>query len=241
MSKSKDKTALRLLDKYAESYNLLYTENNKLKEKLLDQEKTLSINKNLIKELIDNKASHLNKTMIPLKEENEKLIKEKINLEKEILLLNNKIFKLENTLMRNDYTNKERDIEDKLFIMENKLTEVSNSIKHIKNLYNSLKKHLKNSFTSRVNVEIFDSPPNEAILVLNNTNNYLIKENTILKEKLSLAQKSKSDYEAVNYDLNEENMKLKELFSECSFKTLLILHSYYVLYSHFPHKYPDTS
>src|SRR5687767_10716799 len=86
MSKNNDKTALKLLNKYADAHKALEEENRGLRTEITDLKTTLKLNKGIIEDLFkQTNSNEKNNTYISkLKEEikglnqrNEKLLKEK--------------------------------------------------------------------------------------------------------------------------------------------------------------------
>ena len=116
------KTALKLINKYADSYNCIIQENNFLKSEIKDLKDNLKINKQIIQGFFSNNKnnSKYEKYILYYKEENEKLYEQNNKLLQKIENLISK-FSLNEQIL-NETINKLRDendkYESKIFLVE---------------------------------------------------------------------------------------------------------------------------
>ena len=161
------KTALKLLNKYADSYNCIIQENIFLKSEINDLKDNLRINKEIIKGFFSNNK---NKNKIDdyihhYKEENDKLYEQNNNLSKKIENLISK-FSLNEQLLNeaiNQLRNENEKIQAKIFFIEQKIKKKDNIIRNQTKKINEY----KNSFVL-IDKEIFITEPSNAVLKLNN-------------------------------------------------------------------------
>ena len=161
-------TALKLLNKYADSFNSLKEENSSLKQQINDLNLNLKINKSIIENFFSNlKLGEKTDFFIKnITQENKILSEQKINLEKKNSELIKKIHLNEQSFL--DMTSQTREenekLKTKIFLLEQSCQKKNNIIKH-----QNSKLNLK---TSKLKHEIYITNPSKAV---NNINNELIK------------------------------------------------------------------
>jgi hypothetical protein len=214
---SKDQnTLLKLVNKYAESYNILEEENKELKIQIKDLKENLKINKEIIEGMfITNKNSVNHMYIEKLKEENQKLtvMMEKAHIEREDA--KNKYTIIENYI--NEMKLKENDelekIRQKLFVVENAIIKKDNIIELLKRKLAQLNE-LPFNKNSTKKEEVYIIEPSKAVTQIH-------EELQVYKEifkKLSAESKSNkehiSKYSSQINDLLNSNYKLKTRIKE---------------------------
>ena len=160
------KTALKLLNKYADSYNSIIQENIFLKSEINDLKDNLKINKEIIKGFFSNNKNNnkIDNFINQYKLENDKLYEQNINLSKKIENLISK-FSLNEQLLNetiNQLRNENDKIQAKIFIFEQKINKKDNIIRNQKKKI----EELKNNF-NLIDKEIFITEPSNAVIKLN--------------------------------------------------------------------------
>ena len=208
-------TALKLLNKYADSFNSLKEENSSLKQQITDLNLNLKINKSIIENFFSNlKLGEKTDFFIKnITQENKILSEQKINLEKKNSELIKKIHLNEQSFL--DMTSQTREenekLKTKIFLLEQSCQKKNNIIKH-----QNSKLNLK---TSKLKHEIYITNPSKAV---NNINNELIKYKNMYKELTSILKEDKYNlekYEKKIIELQNENQNLRNEYKTYIFNS----------------------
>ena len=208
-------TALKLLNKYADSFNSLKEENSSLKQQINDLNLNLKINKSIIENFFSNlKLGEKTDFFIKnITQENKILSEQKINLEKKNSELIKKIHLNEQSFL--DMTSQTREenekLKTKIFLLEQSCQKKNNIIKH-----QNSKLNLK---TSKLKHEIYITNPSKAV---NNINNELIKYKNMYKELTSILKEDKYNlekYEKKIIELQNENQNLRNEYKTYIFNS----------------------
>ena len=198
-------TALKLLNKYAESFNSLKEENATLKQQIQDLNLNIKINKSIIDNFFsDKKLGEKAEALIKnIKKENKNLLEQKELLEKKNMDLIKKINLNEQSFIETTGQLKEENekLKTKIFILEQSCQKKNNIITQL-----NTKLNLKNA---KIKKEIYITNPSK---VVNEINNDLIKYKNMYKE-ISSALKENSinieNYEKKIIELQNENQNLR--------------------------------
>ena len=198
-------TALKLLNKYAESFNSLKEENATLKQQIIDLNLNIKINKSIIDNFFsDKKLGEKAEALIKnIKKENQNLLEQKELLEKKNMDLIKKINLNEQSFIETTVQLKDENekLKTKIFILEQSCQKKNNIITQLNNKLNS-----KNA---KIKKEIYITNPSK---IINEINNDLIKYKNMYKE-ISTALKENSinieKYEKKIIDLQNENQNLR--------------------------------
>ena len=198
-------TALKLLNKYAESFNSLKEENATLKQQIKDLNLNIKINKSIIDNFFsDKKLGEKAEALIKnIKKENKNLLEQKELLEKKNMDLIKKINLNEQSFIETTGQLKEENekLKTKIFILEQSCQKKNNIITQL-----NTKLNLKNA---KIKKEIYITNPSK---VVNEINNDLIKYKNMYKE-ISSALKENSinieNYEKKIIELQNENQNLR--------------------------------
>ena len=205
------KTALKLLNKYADSYNSIIQENIFLKSEIKDLRDNLKINKEIIKGFFSNNKNNnkIDNFINQYKQENDKLYEQNYNLSKKIENLISK-FSLNEQLLNetiNQLRNENDKIQAKIFFIEQKVKKKDNIIKN----QNKKLDELKYNFTL-IDKEIFISEPSNAVLKLNDE---LLYYKDLYFNFSKLVKKCKGDifkYKNKIQTLETENQNLRNQY-----------------------------
>ena len=207
----KKKTALKLLNKYADSYHAIIQENNFLKTEILDLKANIKINKEIIQGFFSEKKfkEKIDLYNFQYKKENENLYNQNDKLLKKIEELTSKL--TYNEQIFNETLNQARDenekLKTKLFTIEQNNTKKDNIILVQKKKI----EQLKDDF-SLVDREIYISDPYKAIIQINDElliykDIYDNFTNFIKSTKSSIAR-----YEKLIQHLQIENQNLRNQY-----------------------------
>ena len=205
------KTALKLLNKYADSYNSIIQENIFLKSEIKDLRDNLKLNKEIIKGFFSNNKNNnkIDNFINQYKQENDKLYEQNYNLSKKIENLISK-FSLNEQLLNetiNQLRNENDKIQAKIFFIEQKVKKKDNIIKN----QNKKLDELKYNFTL-IDKEIFISEPSNAVLKLNDE---LLYYKDLYFNFSKLVKKCKGDifkYKNKIQNLETENQNLRNQY-----------------------------
>ena len=205
------KTALNLLNKYADSYNSIIQENIFLKSEIKDLRDNLKLNKEIIKGFFSNNKNNnkIDNFINQYKQENDKLYEQNYNLSKKIENLISK-FSLNEQLLNetiNQLRNENVKIQAKIFFIEQKVKKKDNIIKN----QNKKLDELKYNFTL-IDKEIFISEPSNAVLKLNDE---LLYYKDLYFNFSKLVKKCKGDifkYKNKIQNLETENQNLRNQY-----------------------------
>ena len=192
-----DKTALKIIEKYAESYQILSKENAELKSLLKDCEKNIRLNKEVINNLLS-KEQHDNTHLF--QEENENLSSTNKALVLELSNTKNRLFFIESLVIeKSGGLNKLiDDLEVKVFELENKLKAKESMIKSLNQTMIKMRKIIKGSYLNKCYVEVYDAQPTDIILNLSDSINDIQVNYNALLVKYDAAVISKNAYEKDN-------------------------------------------
>ena len=205
------KTALKLLNKYADSYNSIIQENIFLKSEIKDLRDNLKLNKEIIKGFFSNNKNNnkIDNFINQYKQENDKLYEQNYNLSKKIENLISK-FSLNEQLLNetiNQLRNENDKIQAKIFFIEQKVKKKDNIIKNQKKKLDEL----KYNFTV-IDKEIFISEPSNTVLKLNDE---LLYYKDLYFNFSKLVKKCKGDifkYKNKIQTLETENQNLRNQY-----------------------------
>lgn len=211
-SRNEKRTALKLINKYADSYNNIIQENKSLKTEINDLRSNLRLNKEIIEGFFT-QMKHKDKATFCIskyKEENQKLYLQNEQLNKDINALHSKIAFTEQTY--SELLNREKEecenVKMQLFLLEQASKKKDNIILHQKKKIDNQKEDDFNFFEK----EIYIIDPTKAVVQINDELMLYrqIYENLcihIQHNKDSLAR-----YEQVITDLQNDNLKLRNQF-----------------------------
>ena len=208
-------TALKLLNKYAESFNSLKEENSSLKRQIKDLNLNIKINKSIIENFFSDKRFG-EKTEIlinNIKKENKNLSEQKEILEKKNLELIKKINLNEQSFIETNIQIKEENekLKTKIFLLEQSCEKKNNIISQL---------NLKlNSKYSKLRKEIYVTNPSK---VVNELNNELIKYKNMYKELTSILKDNRLNiqkYEKKLIEVQNENLNLRNEYKTYIFNS----------------------
>ena len=207
--KNEKKTALKLINKYADSYNVIIQENKTLKTEIKDLRANLKINKEIIECFFSQKQPK-EKTQICIskfKEESQKLYSQNEQLNKEIQNLHSKIAYNEQTF--SELLNRENEVCEKLktqiFILEQTNKKKDSVIALQKRKIDS---HKDDDF-SFIEKEIYVLEPSQAIIQINDELLLYKQIYENLTSHIKDTRESVQRYEAMITELQNENLKLR--------------------------------
>ena len=206
------KTALKLLNKYADNFYSLKEENTQLKIQIKDLNSNLKINKSII----DNFFSKLNpkekeSTIISkIKQENFDLYNQNEILRKKISELSNKIYMAQQTYLESTMRIREENehLKNKIFMIEQVLQKKENLLNKNKkgiSLYNKK--------------EIYVTNPSKLIIEINNELIKCKEKNQKFEEMLKDARSVIDKYEEQIMELQNENQLLRQEYKNHIFST----------------------
>ena len=212
------KTALKLINKYADSFNLIKDENKQLKMQIEDLKSNLKINKSIIEGFFSKLNSKEKESSIisQIKKENLNLYNQNEQLRKKIEDLNAKININQQNYLESTIQIKEENehLKTKLFMMEQVLQKKDNII-------NRNKKKLslyKNGFIYNQK-EIYVTNPSKLI---NDINNELLTYKDMYSKNIELLKDSRivlDRYEKKIIELQNENQTLRQEYKMHIFNT----------------------
>ncbi len=216
--KSEKKTALKLINKYADSYNAIIQENKFLKSEIRDLNSNLKINKQIIEGFFEKNSSKekTNNFINNYKIENAKLYEQNLKLNQKIEDLTNKLNYKQQVVTETMYQIKEESekLKSKMFLLEQNNIRKENIIVLLKKRLEALKEDY-----SYFDQEIYIVDPSKAILQINDEL-VLYKQ---IYESLSKMIKDNSEsmlrYEQLITDLQIENQNLRNEYKSQIFKT----------------------
>ena len=216
--KSEKKTALKLINKYADSYNAIIQENKFLKSEIRDLNSNLKINKQIIEGFFakNSPKEKTNNFINNYKIENAKLYEQNLKLNQKIEDLTNKLNYKQQVVTETMYQIKEESekLKSKMFLLEQNNIRKENIIVLLKKRLEALKEDY-----SYFDQEIYIVDPSKAILQINDEL-VLYKQ---IYESLSKMIKDNSEsmlrYEQLITDLQIENQNLRNEYKSQIFKT----------------------
>lgn len=206
------KTALKLLNKYADSFNCLKEENKVLKKMISDLNINLKINKSIIESFFS-KTNQKEFELVykqNLEKENKNLYEENSALEKKVSELTSKINLQEQTyheLMIQTKDENEK-LKTKIFLLEQTLGKKDNIINQQKMKITLCKKGI--NFSSGRQDEIFVTNPNK---IVNTLNNELLVYKGMYNELSDVLKESRGVIDKLEkklIDVQNENQKLRQ-------------------------------
>ena len=212
------KTALKLLNKYADSFNSLKEENIFLKKQLEDLNLNLKINKSIIDNFFSEKniPERENSLINSIKQENKNLYEQKELLEKKNIELLNKIHISEQTYAEAMTQTKEENelLKTKIFLLEQNCQKKNNIIEQQKTKLNTIKKYPLSNKN-----EIYITNPSKA---LNNINNELLVYKEMYKDLTNIIKDNRINmekYEKKIIELQNENQALRQEYKSYIFNS----------------------
>jgi hypothetical protein len=212
MDKTKEerKSALKLINKYAESYNILEEENKHLKNEINDLKLNLKINKEIIESFYSGKSKAEISSIFKrkMKEENQNYMEQiqKLNKEKDELRYKQQLMEQMYEESVESIKTENEKMKSKLFIMDNCLTKKDNIIQQLKRKMEGT--NVKDNTGNTNANEIYITDPTETNLKLSHElmiyKEIYIRLMTSIKELKSTLFK----YERLIQELQIENSKL---------------------------------
>ena len=207
------KTALKLLNKYADNFYSLKEENTQLKIQLADLNSNLKINKSII----DNFFSKLNpkdkesSIISKIQQENYNLYTQNKNLRKKNSELSHKIYINQQTFLESTQRIREENehLKNKIFLLEQTLQKKENLLKKNKRTFSSL-------YNSK---EIYVTNPSKLIIEINNELITYKDKSKNLEEMLKDTKSLIDKYEEQLMDLQNENQLLRQEYKMHIFST----------------------
>ena len=213
------KTALKLLNKYADSFNTLKEENIFLKKQIQDLNLNLRINKSIIDNFFSDKniSEKENNLINSIKQENKYLYEQKELLEKKNLELLNKIHMNDQSYIESITQTKEENetLKIKIFLLEQSIQKKDNIIDQQKIKLNTGKK----STCIYNRNEIFITNPSK---VVNNINNELLLYKDMYRELTDIIKDNRANmekYEKKIIELQNENQTLRQEYKSHIFNS----------------------
>ena len=212
------KTALKLLNKYADSFNTIKEENKQLKIQIQDLNSNLKINKSIIESFFSKLNSKERESSIisKIQEENSNLYKQNEELRKKIEELNSKMnINQQNYLESTTQTKEENEhLKTKIFMLEQIVQKKDNII----NRHKTKLSMYKNGFVYNQQ-EIYVTNPSK---IINEINNELLtykemneKNSEVLKDTRIVLER----YEKQIMELQNENQLLRQEYKNHIFNT----------------------
>ena len=207
---SNEKTALKLINKYADSYNNLIQENKSLITENQDLRLNLKLNKEIITDLLTSKKTSpsFQSALTKLNQELTLAYTRYDAISKERNELRDKVLQIQNThseMLTKVKDENERNI-NKIFILEQLLEKKNNVITSYKSKLDKLKGH------AIYEKETFVLEPSKA---LNQINDELLLYKKIYSQLIKSVQRSKISKEKYAFmveELQKENHKLKQKY-----------------------------
>ena len=213
------KTALKLLNKYADSFNSIKEENIFLKKQIEDLNLNLKMNKSIIDSFFSDKniPEKENSLIKNIKEENKYLYEQKEILEKKNIELLNKIHLNEQAHIENMTQTREENelLKTKIFLLEQSCQKKDNIIDQQKSKLNIGRK----GFKSNSKNEIYITNPSK---VLNNINNELLVYKDMYKELTNIIKDNRINLERYQnkiIELQNENQTLRQEYKSHIFNS----------------------
>ena len=198
------KTAMKIINEYAEKINILSRENSTLKKQLEDAQISLKLNKEILYNYFSKSISNSNFSLIlnDLKKENERLSNKISWLFTEKVETSKKLYKLQQNL--EDKLKYEKDLKEKekniTFIEENKLKEKENQITLLNKAISFYK---KKGFNYK---EIFIGSPNK---INTEMNNELVTSRALIKKYSAIIHQEKLNNNKLKENIKELEEKIK--------------------------------
>ena len=214
------KTAIKILNKYADSYNNLVEENKSLQAEIKDLRANVKLNKEILSDLMSSmtKSSNSNKNSLSsnsfksvynkinqelssVYEQNEKLSKERNFLREKILHYEENFSESLNKLKEENENYK-----NKVFLLEQIIYKKNNIITSLKEKISKIKDN------SMYEKELYIIDPSKAVVEINDE---LLLYKKIYNKLIKAIQKSrisKARYETMVEELQRENTKLKRKY-----------------------------
>ena len=212
-NKEEKKTIIKLLNNYADSYQLLKDENMSLENEIKDLRLNIKINKEIISELFNSSNSKFNenklKTIIlKLNNENNLLYAQCEKISKEKLKLRNKLLKQDEiNENRIEQLKLENEINlNKLFLYEQSIEEKNNIIHKLKLL---IEKYKDGIIYER---EVYITEPTKLICIINEELNLYKQIYSKLINSVQKIKSSKEKYANLTEKLQTENSKLRNKY-----------------------------
>ena len=215
---SSKKTAMKLINKYADSFNTIKEENKQLKKKIEDLETNLKINKSIIQTFFSNiSAKEKEESLLSnIKQENSNLYHQIKSLESKISELNTKISLNEQTYMESisHIKTENENYKTKIFLLENSNAKKNNIIHKDKTKLSLM----KNGFIYGKN-EVYVTNPTR---VVNTMNNELLVYKELcenLNTEIKRLKKELERYDKKFIQLQNENLNLRQEYKSYIFST----------------------
>ena len=211
-TKSDKKTALKLINKYADSYNIIIQENKALKTEIKDLRTNIKINKEIIEGFFSqSKQKEKNALFITkYKEEADKLYYQNEQLNKEIEALHNQINYKDQTF--SELINREKEqnesLKTQIFILE----QANKKKDHIIALQKKKIDSQKDDEYSFIEKEIYVLDPTQAILQINDELLLYKQIYENLSSHIKETKESMKRYEDMIIELQNENSKLRNQY-----------------------------
>ena len=216
--KEGQKTAIKLLNKYAESYNILKEEYKSLEDEVKDLRLNIKINKEIIADILNlnspnynsktitekkltNIISKLNEELNTIYSQCEKLSKEKLNLRNR-LLKQEELYKEVIEKLKGENEN----YSNKIFLFQQNLKEKNNIIEKLKLTAERYKEGII------YEKEIFITQPSKLICQINDELFLYKSLYTRLINSIHQIREDKERYENLNEKLQTENSKLRHKY-----------------------------
>ena len=202
------KTAMKIINEYAEKINILSRENSTLKKQLEDAQTSLKLNKEILYNYFSKAISNSNFSLIlnDLKKENERLSNKISWLFTEKAETSKQLYKLQQNL--EDKLKYEKDLKEKekniSFIEENKLKEKENQITLLNKAISFYK---KKGFNYK---EIFIGSPNK---INTEMNNELVTSRALIKKYSAIIHQEKLNNNKLKENIKELEEKIKNINS----------------------------
>ena len=213
------KTALKLLNKYAESFNSVKEENIFLKKQIEDLNLNLKINKSIIDSFFGDKnmSEKENSLITNIKQENKQLYEQNELLEKKNIELINKIHLNEQNYIEaiNQIKEENELLKTKIFLLEQSCQKKNNIIEQQKS---KLILHKRHPGIYNKN-EIYITNPSK---VVNNINNELLVYKEMYKELTTIIKDNRMNmerYEKKIIELQNENQTLRQEYKSHIFNS----------------------
>lgn len=208
-TKGDKKTALKLINKYADSYNLIIQENKALKTEITDLRTNIKINKEIIEGFFS-QSKQKDKTILCIskyKEEIQKLYTQNEQLNREIETLHNTIAYKEQTYNELLIREKEQNesLKTRIFILEQANEKKDNIIANQKRRLD----YQKDDEYSFIEREIYVLEPYQAIIQINDELLLYKQIYDNLSSHIKETRESMKRYEEMIMDLQNENSKLR--------------------------------
>jgi hypothetical protein len=224
------KTALKLINKYADSYNLIIKENAFLKDEIKDLHENIRINKEIIESFFSKHNTFNDRNIFiikKLKEESSKLLLKNEGLHSQLQSLHSRLSLQESTYLELLTREKEESekLKTKLFLCEQSIKKKDNLIcmqrkkimsqgETFTNYPNNNNNCFMNGFSTYFTKEILVIEPNSVIIEINNE---LLKYKELcerLQEHIKHIEHNIKKYEQNITTLQEENVKLRTQFKK---------------------------